>query len=460
MIIKQPTIAIDECIAISGGTKELIIENDAYQKVPELLKNYFNSEQVFIIADTNTMLAAGDKIEKLLLDKGIKITGKFIFPGEPRLHADYCHVVELVKELNEKKASSSQVVPVSVGAGTINDLVKQAAAEAALPYLCIPTANSVDGYTSFGAGLTKDGFKQTLPCNAPLVIAADTNIMANAPVWLTSSGFGDLAGKIVAGADWLISESVSDFGAKSADKVNQKAWAMVQHGLYYYLDKSLTAVNGDHDAMKALFEALSITGFAMQYARDYRPVSGAEHLFAHVWEMQNLCMDGNPVTHGHKVAMGTLACTAFLEVLFADPNAPPPQSPSFRRISLEERKKEVQIAFNNNPALNATLATAEDKFPDEKTLKRTVEGVHDTWKDIREKIMQQIIPYSELKSILLKSKCPVTPKEINLSRNEVISCARLAQMIRNRYNELDLSWDLGCMETVLAKIEASDEYLK
>jgi hypothetical protein len=31
-------------------------------------------------------------------------------------------------------------------------------------------------------------------------------------------------------------------------------------------------------------------------------------------------------------------------------------------------------------------------------------------------------------------------------------------MIRNRYNELDLAWDLGCFESVLAGIESSREY--
>ncbi|MCL2879001.1 MAG: sn-glycerol-1-phosphate dehydrogenase, partial [Treponema sp.] len=459
--IQQPTISLDECIAISGGTKELLVGNDVYGKVPELIKKLYAPGPVYIVADANTMKVAGNTVVEIIQAAGIPIIDKFIFPGEPRLHAEYGHIETLVAELSKKQASCPQrMIPVAIGSGTINDLVKKASGEVALPYLCIPTAASVDGYTSYGAAILKDGFKQTLSCGAPLSIAADTNVMAKAPTYLTSSGFGDLAGKIIAGADWLISESVSGFGAKSADTVEQKAWAMVQHGLYYNIDRSLTAVQGDREALKALFEALSITGFAMQYLSDYRPVSGAEHLFAHVWEMDNLCMeDGNPVTHGHKVAMGSLACAAFLEILFADPNGPPPRPAAFRYPSLDERLKEVNRAFEKSAARESIVATAEEKFPEEKALARTNEGARDTWKSIRERVMDQVISYSEMKSIMMKSQCPVTPKEINLSRSAVIDCTRRAQMIRNRYNELDLASDLGCFQTVLAKMEASDKYL-
>jgi glycerol-1-phosphate dehydrogenase [NAD(P)+] len=465
--IKPPTMGLDECIAASGGTKALLTGNDLYPKIPELLKQYFDSRRVFIIADENTMTAAGNDLEKILLADGIEVAGRHIFPAEPRLHAEYGHIETLIGEINKKqKNSSPPLVPVAVGSGAINDLVKRAAEEVSLPYLCVPTAASVDGYTSFGSAVLKDGFKQTLPCAAPPVIAADTGVMAAAPAWLSSSGFGDLAGKIIAGADWIISEAAAAFGAKGAAPIDRKAWAMVQHGLYHYLDRSVNAAQGDQDALKALFEALSITGFAMQYTRDSRPVSGAEHLFAHVWEMDDLCVNGNPVTHGHKVVMGALACTAFLEVLFADPDGPlgnkgsPPLPASFRRPSLDERVAEVSLAFKNSPALESALKTAVDKFPSDAIIKKTVEGFRDTWKELRAKVFEQILPYSELKAMLIKAQCPVLPHEINLSRAEVIACARRAQMIRMRYSLLDLAWDLGCFETVLAEIETSDKYLK
>jgi glycerol-1-phosphate dehydrogenase [NAD(P)+] len=464
---KTTAIKLEECLSASGGTKALITGNNVYRQVPGLIKAEYGSQQVFLIADANTMRAAGDDLTHILVAEGIEIAGSSIFPAEPRLHGEYCHIETLKNALSAYASggdTAQPVVPVAVGAGTINDLVKRAAGEVALPYFCIPTAASVDGFTSFGAAILKDGFKQTLACDAPRCIVADTTVLSQAPAWLSSSGFADLAGKIIAGADWLIADAASAFGAKGADPIEPKAWAMVQNGLYDYLSRSVTAALGDQDALEALFEGLSITGFAMQYARDSRPVSGSEHMFAHMWEMEDLSVNGIPVTHGHKVAIGTLAATAFLETLFADSDGPPPRSPSFRPLTIDQRIDEVTAAFapvfkTNNVAMDSVLKTCTDKFPDTKTSEASREGFLDTWKDIRVKVMEQIMPYSELKETLVSAQCPVLPKEVNLTRTAVIDCARRAQMIRKRYNGLDLAMDMGVFETVLARMETSEVYL-
>jgi len=449
-----PAIGLDECIAASGGTKALLTGNDVYGEIPRLLDKHYNSRRIFIIADGNTMSAAGKNVENVLISNGIKPVGRYIFPAEPMLHGEYRHIETLRNAMLELLP----LTPMAIGAGTINDLVKKAADEVSSPYICIPTAASVDGYTSYGSAVLKDGYKQTLSCAAPRCIVADTGLMSRAPAWLSSSGFGDLAGKIIAGADWIISDAAAPFGAKGADRIDPRAWAMVQSGLYYYLARSLPAAQGDEDAIKALFEALSITGFAMQYLSDSRPVSGAEHLYAHVWEMDNLSFKGNPVSHGHKVAIGSLACLAFIEILFADPDGPPSPPADFCHPTAEERVAEIRSEFAGNAALESTLKTGLEKLPDEQILKKTREGFRDTWKTLRENVLEQILPYSKFKEMLLKAQCPVLPMEINLKRHELITCARRAQMIRMRYTALDLAWELGCFETVLAKMEASDKY--
>jgi glycerol-1-phosphate dehydrogenase [NAD(P)+] len=157
--------------------------------------------------------------------------------------------------------------------------------------------------------------------------------------------------------------------------------------------------------------------------------------------------------------MGTLAATAFTEIFFADSNGPPAKPPSFCFPSLEERLAEIKSAFVLSPALDSALATGTDKFPDAKIAASTAEGIRSTWKELRSKIFAQITPYAELKEMFAKARCPVLPAEVNLKRSSLIACAGRAQMIRKRYNILDLAWDLGCFETVLAQIEASDTYL-
>jgi glycerol-1-phosphate dehydrogenase [NAD(P)+] len=174
--------------------------------------------------------------------------------------------------------------------------------------------------------------------------------------------------------------------------------------------------------------------------------------------MDNLSFKGNPVSHGHKVAIGSLACLAFIEILFADPDGPPSPPADFCHPTAEERVAEIRSAFAGNAALESTLKTGLEKLPDEQILKKTCEGFRDTWKTLRENVMEQVIPYGEFKEMLAKAQCPVKPEEVNLKRHELIACARRAQMIRMRYTALDLAWELGCFETVLAKMEASDKY--
>ncbi len=96
----------------------------------------------------------------------------------------------------------------AVGSGSLNDIVKRAAHEAGRPYLSVATAASMDGYTAFGAAITKDGYKQTMTCPAPRAVLADLEVLAGAPPAMTASGYGDLLGKVTAGADWLVADAL------------------------------------------------------------------------------------------------------------------------------------------------------------------------------------------------------------------------------------------------------------
>jgi glycerol-1-phosphate dehydrogenase [NAD(P)+] len=93
-------------------------------------------------------------------------------------------------------------VPVAVGSGTVNDLVKRSSEELGLRYMVVGTAASMDGYTSFGASITKDGMKQTLSCKAPLGCIVDSAVAAAAPAEMTASGYADLIAKDHI-PDWL-----------------------------------------------------------------------------------------------------------------------------------------------------------------------------------------------------------------------------------------------------------------
>jgi glycerol-1-phosphate dehydrogenase [NAD(P)+] len=431
-------------------------------EIPRLLERYFPGRPVFVVADNNTFKAAGRAVLDTITASGIPVAGSFIF-GEEELHAEYRYVEKLKEEfLKAEKTVETKIVPVVIGSGTLNDLVKRTASECALSYFCVPTAASVDGYTACGAALVEGGFKHTLSCPAPLAVAADSSVLAAAPPYLSSSGFGDLAGKIVAGSDWIIADRAFSLDGKGelapgSHKINNKAWAMVQLPLRNNLQRSITAAKGDKDAVKTLFEALGITGFALQYMQDSRPVSGCEHMWSHVWEMENLRAKGRTVTHGHKVAMGLLAAAAFTECLFREK-----PSRSRSRQSWPERESSVRAAFAGLDAVvPSVLKTAREKFieQDSKEAGLLEEGLLDVWDDMKEAVSRQLPSYADLYDLLKKAGCPVRPAEIGLSKTRVIAAARSSQMIRVRFTVLDLAYETGVFEDVLKRMEEAECYL-
>jgi glycerol-1-phosphate dehydrogenase [NAD(P)+] len=455
-----------ESLELADETRDILLNPRALEEIPLSLGKFFGGSPVCLVADDHTWEAAGKALRDILSAAGVSIGGTFCFPGEPRLHADFKHVETLraffASLLKQKGPLPDRqgLVPIAVGSGTLNDLVKRAAYDEGLPYLCAATAASVDGFTANGAALLIDGFKRTDPCAAPRVIAADPEILAKAPAYLSSSGFGDLASKIIAGSDWIIADQAGRLGAPGAQEISEPAWAMIQPELRNRLRASVDAAKGDQEGVKRLFLALALTGLAMQYLKSSRPVSGAEHLYSHIWEMEDLSVGGVPVTHGHKVAIGTLAATALTELFFRDPGGPPPAADGFTLPSAAEREGEVRAAFASIPGKAGVIKVALEKMIDPETTETINRAFREEWKDIRNRVLAQLIPYEELKTLMARAGCPLVPESIGLTRSRVIAATRRAQMIRNRYTILDLIWGMGAMETLLSRLEESAIYLR
>ena len=95
-------------------TKFFVMDEHALKDVPELLNIAFPGKTPWIIADENTWLAAGKELSAMLKTK----KEAKIFPAVPRLHPDNAICDELAEEMDDT------LVPVAVGSGVINDIVK------------------------------------------------------------------------------------------------------------------------------------------------------------------------------------------------------------------------------------------------------------------------------------------------------------------------------------------------
>lgn len=419
-------------------TKISVIESDALLRVGAVFVEAFGHTSALLVSDGNTLNVAGLATARSLEKAGITVR-QFSFPALPQVYADE-HTIRQV-HLSLEMDNSIAVV---LGSGTLNDITKRASSELDRPYMVVATAPSVDGYTSYGAAVSIKGFKQTLPCNAPAVVLADTKILCEAPMPMVAAGFGDCMAKFTAGADWIIADRLGLQPRRS------DIWAMVQKPLKQVYTRHQAIANRNPKAIGLLFDALSASGFAMQIMHDSRPASGAEHLISHVWEMEHLSKDGLPVSHGFKVAVGTLVISYLYELLFSYDSA----TLHGRDIeSWEEREASIRQLFKEEEVANQTIRIARTKFLEEEALLERRQQIIAVLPSLQKACRRQLPLYSDLQQAMQKVGCPTSPSAINANLEDLKRAVRGAQMIRNRYTILDLFYELGLFEEALDSLE-------
>ena len=424
-------------------TKVCVLGENVLSEVPEVAKQLWPGLQPVIVADENTWAAAGQKVMEQLVRAGLNPAEPFIYPAHPVMHADYKYVAGLVEVVKGK-------LPIAVGSGTVNDLVKRSHFEAGCKgYMCVATACSVDGYTSFGAAITVNGFKKTLECPAPLAILADSAVLASAPQDMTASGYADLCAKVVAGADWHIADILGP------TPMDAKAWGMVQTHLREWVGSPEALAKGDLKALAGLFNGLAATGFAMQYYRESRPASGAEHLFSHVWEMDNLAVNGENPSHGFKVAIGTLISTRLMEFAFKHTKTEIEAiCAAAKEVGVEERAAQIDKHLLGTPIYESVKKVCIGKLLTGDALKVRRRDMVTNWDEMKRRVRGQIFPYEEMERRFLVLGCPTKPAEIGLDEAELRRGIFVAAMIRNRYTILDLLFELGLLEAAIEDVVA------
>lgn len=409
-------------------TKVFVLDSNALTETPKVLQKYFPGRKVQIVADGNTWRVAGEKVQALCRAAGLQEYAPIILPAEPKPHPDYA----LSQELAEKFAGDC--VPVAVGSGVINDLVKCASEIKKLRYCCVATAPSVDGYTASGGAMAVAGQKKTVPCPAPYALIADRNILKTAPRAMMAAGYADLMSKITGGADWIIADELG------IEPIDNPIWSLVQDDLKDNL--------ADPDNLEKLFLGLAATGYAMQMYHDSRPASGAEHLCSHVWEMEHLAVNGEEISHGFKVGIGVLAISQLQEFVI---NTSVEAARSMAKAPLSKAERIAEIAeLLKKDCYGSTIAgLALNKTPFNEAMTERREMIFNHWKQMQERMKTQLISSNTLRKMLKNAQAPTQYQEIGLTAEQYFHGIRTAQLIRNRYTVLDMLYETGLLEEAI-----------
>ena len=265
---------------------------------------------------------------------------------------------------------------------------------------------------------------------------------------MSASGYADLMAKIPAAADWMLAD------AAGTDPIDPVSLDLVQRNLRASLSRPEEVAEGSVPETEELSIGLVMSGFAMQACKCSRPASGLEHQFSHYWDMEGLCWKGKHVSHGFKVAIGTLVSTACLEFLLdkgleeVDPDRCAAAWPTW-----EKQEEQIRQLFRDKPAhAERALAESKAKYQDAAAVREQLRNLREGWDGLAARIRTQIFPFGEVRNKLHRVGAPYEPEMIGVSREKLRNTFRGIPYMRSRFTSIDLILRAGLLPEVEAAL--------
>jgi len=385
--------------------------------------------QLTLVADQNTYAALGEAVEHALGEREFDVNTIVLTGGE--IIADEHYIVQVLLQADQKER-----VYIAVGSGTITDITRFVSHRTKSPFISVPTAPSVDGFTSIGAPLVIGRLKQTLVTQPPVAVFADVPTLCAAPHHLIASGFGDIVGKFTSIADWRLGNLLWDepYDAAIAHRARQAAQACASHagGIGKATERGI----------RCLMDGLIESGFCMLAFGNTNPASGAEHHVSHYWEMKLLWENKPAILHGEKVGV---AC--ILIARYYDQIRQMSQRQAADRLdhtSLPDREQEVGRIRAAYGPIAETLIEEQAPFLDMSgnAYDSLKQKIVDNWSHIQA-VAAAVPSAEELTSVLKTAGAPTDATDLGLSHDEVATAMQMAHYCRNRLTIVKIGRMLG-----------------
>jgi glycerol-1-phosphate dehydrogenase [NAD(P)+] len=370
-----------------------------------------------VVVDANTEIAAGARVAREL-DAEVM-----------RLPADV-HATERAAELVRSRLLAEPFAGlVAVGSGTLTDIVRYAAHTAERNFVSVPTAASMDGYSSSVAALERDGVKLTLPARAPAAILADPRIAAAAPTELTRAGIGDLLAKTSARVDWLMAHMLYGEDWRELEPLPELGVAAL--------------LAGDVEAVTGLLRALIESGLAIAAVGSSRPASGCEHQASHFWDLLAGRELRPRALHGLQVGYATHFAMRLQRFAFGGGVSLPR-----RPLSLAEPLDAAARALIGEPPPDMLAAIAEKQ--------RLIAAVPVSWPDdearwaaLRARLEPSLRSFDAVADALRRAGIPDRPGYLGIDEEMLRAGLHYGSRLRARYTVIDFLEGQGVLEQAL-----------
>lgn len=392
--------------------------------------------RLILVADRNTFGALGERVEQDLSSAGLDVQRLVLPDGE--VIADAEHIFQVLVECDPSRQAF-----LAVGAGTIADIVRFVSHRMSKPFISIPTAPSVDGYTSVSAPLVIDRYKRTVNAQGPLALFADLPTLCAAPQAMIAAGFGDILGKYTSLADWQLGHIVW------GERYDPEIASQTRAALLQTADMAAGIRATEETAVRHLMEALIESGMAMLRFGDSRPASGSEHHLSHFWEMRHLLQGRPPLLHGAKVGVACvlmaglyreirgLSAKDVKELLAARP------APDY-----EAEVAAIRTAYG--PTADQVIASHQEFLQNSAGRYAAVAGrIVSEWEAIQQ-VASQVPTPQEIVALLKAAGAPAYPEVLGIIADEVREALAFAHYLRPRFTVLKLAQMLWASWPALA----------
>lgn len=375
--------------------------------------------RVLIVEDETTFGVLGRAVEESLHHTGL-LPRSVVLAG-PEVAADAHSILQVLLSVDRQDQAL-----IAVGSGTLTDITRFVSHRIGLPFVAMPTAPSVDGFTSSGSPLIVRGIKTTALAQPPAAIFADLAVLQAAPRTMIASGFGDMLGKRTSVADWRLAHILWD--VPFDEKIAGRCLAAVRS-----CEEAAGEISrSSREGVSRLLEALIESGFCMLDFGSSLPASGAEHHFSHFWEMK-LLGEGKPaILHGAKVGVATILTAAL-----------------YRRVGQLTRSEAARLLKEYRlPSANAEMERIRLAFgsaADEvaKTQAAFIAMTGEAWERLRQKIVErwreiqdianEVPAPDEIAKLLRQAGGPTNMRGLGLPDSWAEQAADAAHYLRNHF---------------------------
>ena len=138
------------------------------------------------------------------------------------------------------------------------------------------------------------------------MLLIDTDLIINGPIELIKAGIGDTISNYTALLDWSFACE------RDKDEMNGYAFMMSETSLNALMKTQYETICPEF--IDVLANSLVLSGIAMDFTGNSRPVSGSEHLFSHALDYYSEKKN----FHGIQVALGTVAVLKLIDKSYSD----------------------------------------------------------------------------------------------------------------------------------------------